>query len=1331
MESNNIRPYYVGLDLGTSSIGWAVVDENNKLIKKRGQNLWGVRLFNEAKTALERRNFRRQRRTINKRNWRLFLLKQELKELVLKEDSSFYDRLNLSKIKESGFEKTLFEGKYNDVNYYSEFPTIYHLRSDLMNLEKCKKHYNKGRYFRFVFLAINDILKTRGHFLNNIDADSKDNGSSIQEIEEKIKNIVTKINEDESILDEKIIFDLVKEYIKHSKFDSRKSDNNYLFCKAIFGYKFNLIKIIGEKSDAKVQLSFEDENWEDNLTSNDLYDDYLNELFDIYKNIQINKLIGNSKTYSEAKKRIYEKHKQELRQLKKDIKEIDLKLVKEYYKELFVENNPKGISYTNYIGKYIDNGNKKKTNLGKIKREDLIKKLKKIKEEYNKQFPDSSLLSSIELEDYLIIPNNTTNRLIPYQFHLEELKEILNNFEIIVNNNKILKKEEIDTIKSHLICLLGFKVPYFVGPLSDKNNENAEKNQWLIKNDDFQDEKVNPYNFDKVVNKEATNETFIKRMLRKCTYLYNENCMQQETILYQDYIFYNTINKIKINDHYLSNEQKQNLHDLLISGKSLTPKTIIKSLALSSDVEISGFSKENDKPLDVSLSAYKRFKKIFVGQESNLCYQRFFDQVIDEISILDKNEIELRKNRIRKIVSTYSSINVNEKQIEDLAKLSSKKYGNLSEKFLADIKIIDKNGEHKRILDILKDSNLNLMEIIYANEDNLKIIDKENGETQDIKDLANLHAYLKDKYIAPQARRAIIQANRIVDEIIKIMHEQAPEQIAIEFTREKQEKGKETISRYDRIAKIYKEIKDQDNIKVTSLFSKYKEDKSDIIKRKKVYLYFMQRGRDLYTGKVIDFDVMINSDDSYYNIDHIYPRSRIKDDSFENLVLTSSTINGDKGNVYPLPEDVQINNIDLWKSLKSQGLMSDKKYERLTRQTPLKDEELNDFISRQKTTLDWINQEVADIFKIRYDKKDDSNFIIYSKSRHVSEFRNEFKLYKIRELNNFHHAHDAYLNIILGRVLKNNLYYQEDKFKTYNYLSILKFKLNKDIEYIKKILEYNDILVTKKTEIKNTGAYWDQNILAAKESSSLIPIKRGLNVVNYGGYNSASTAFFTILKDKKGKKRIIPIRVVDCNKFYDVGQFNEEKYKDFIKKEYNNEEIMISILPINAKVLIDGMPLRIAGKDGNNAIFHNTGELVLSHELANYFRKMMKIDFSSTKNYNDNLFTTKNNIDLYNNICEKISISKRKFSSRIIERVLFENKELITEKMKNMELIGQINLIKCMITQVLKANSSNVSTIFGKKFHGVLKSFNIQYSFSIIRESVTGFYTKKIDINNV
>lgn len=58
MEQN----YYLGLDMGTSSLGWAVTDEKYQLLRRKGKDLWGVRLFSEAETAADRRSHRVSRR---------------------------------------------------------------------------------------------------------------------------------------------------------------------------------------------------------------------------------------------------------------------------------------------------------------------------------------------------------------------------------------------------------------------------------------------------------------------------------------------------------------------------------------------------------------------------------------------------------------------------------------------------------------------------------------------------------------------------------------------------------------------------------------------------------------------------------------------------------------------------------------------------------------------------------------------------------------------------------------------------------------------------------------------------------------------------------------------------------------------------------------------------------------------------------------------------------------------------------------------------------------------------------------------------------------------
>ena len=41
MEQN----YYLGLDMGTSSLGWAVTNEKYQLLRKKGKDLWGCLLY--------------------------------------------------------------------------------------------------------------------------------------------------------------------------------------------------------------------------------------------------------------------------------------------------------------------------------------------------------------------------------------------------------------------------------------------------------------------------------------------------------------------------------------------------------------------------------------------------------------------------------------------------------------------------------------------------------------------------------------------------------------------------------------------------------------------------------------------------------------------------------------------------------------------------------------------------------------------------------------------------------------------------------------------------------------------------------------------------------------------------------------------------------------------------------------------------------------------------------------------------------------------------------------------------------------------------------------
>ena len=159
---NNVK-YNIGLDIGTNSVGWAVTDENARLLKYKSKNMWGSRLFEAGESAKDTRVKRNTRRRYARRRQRIIWLQELLTDDMKKVDSSFFERLKESFLwQEDRKEKnryTLFNGSdLTEKEYYESYPTIYHLRKALCN--------SKERFdFRLVYLAMHHIIKYRGNFL--------------------------------------------------------------------------------------------------------------------------------------------------------------------------------------------------------------------------------------------------------------------------------------------------------------------------------------------------------------------------------------------------------------------------------------------------------------------------------------------------------------------------------------------------------------------------------------------------------------------------------------------------------------------------------------------------------------------------------------------------------------------------------------------------------------------------------------------------------------------------------------------------------------------------------------------------------------------------------------------------------------------------------------------------------------------------------------------------------------------------------------------------------------------------------------------------------------
>ena len=134
----NKKEYNIGLDIGTTSVGWSVVEANNqKIMRKGNKQLWGVRLFEEANTASERRNYRSARRRYNRRKERIKLLREIFADEINKVDRNFYQKLEETKFDEKDtINKTILltdKEKEEITKYKNVYKTIYHLREELIN----------------------------------------------------------------------------------------------------------------------------------------------------------------------------------------------------------------------------------------------------------------------------------------------------------------------------------------------------------------------------------------------------------------------------------------------------------------------------------------------------------------------------------------------------------------------------------------------------------------------------------------------------------------------------------------------------------------------------------------------------------------------------------------------------------------------------------------------------------------------------------------------------------------------------------------------------------------------------------------------------------------------------------------------------------------------------------------------------------------------------------------------------------------------------------------------------------------------------------------------
>lgn len=1097
MSESIDKKYYLGLDIGTSSVGFAVTDDEYNLIKKQKKHLWGARLFDEAQDASNRRLHRSMRRRFQRRRARISLLRSFFEEEVAKIDPNFFRRLDVSSIHSEDRDANLrspfllFNGDFTDAKYYNKYPTIYHLRKYLMES-------NNKEDIRLIYLALAHMIKYRGNFLRDGEVGNiaKDYGyivDAFNSLNEAIKEIPDFADED-APLSFNVTVETAKSFLdifekglgKQELVDKEKeifnvSDKQLIgILQLINGSDKNVKSLFDDFAKDNPDLSgfnisFDQEDYEGIISASGLPDEYLNLLFaakKIYDVCLLTQLLHGEAYISNAMVKIYGDHQKDLKELKSLYKSLAADKYDDFFNKMPPEDKKDkktGLAYINYAAYVgvLKVKNRRKTIATAKYNSDTAPLYKKIREDLRIDERLNDQESSKELKNklaeinkkmnagtYLRIQNNKSNGVLPYQLNKNEMKIIIEKQKkyypfLGEKGPSFVNPEGKEEYK--IVSILEYKIPYFVGPL--KEADDAGDNRWVVfnKNND-KNVPITPWNFYEKINVEETAKGFMERLKNNCTYVYGETTLPRFSLTYLEYLIFNELNCVyKGEKTPLSPEDKKFLFDNYYKQhKKISIKEIQEKLGdLYNGQKIklrprSG-GVDDEKLSDILKTSYSSYvdlaneKGLGANFDKDEKLRRKAEEIIYLVTVFED------KKQLCKQLRALDG-NFTKEQIQYFSSLKFKDWGRLSQKLLTGSNGRDSENERilsnpiiaepdltekkqRSILDLLKYTSKNFNEIYYDHEygfeQRVEDFNKEiSGQNISAKDL------IDECYGSPAVKRALRQTLGIVEELKKILNIKDFDRIFVECTRQKEKDPKKKSSRKKNLQKLYEQAKKQieeencaiSEAELKGLKVELDARDDDDLRAKKLFYYFAQFGRDVYTGEQIDLNNLKD-----YDIDHIIPQSIVKDDSFLNTVLVKKSINNIKSYEYPFNDGDHniltkegINWILYLNKIHKNDYMSDEKKNRILRTTNLSPDELEGFVNRQIVFTNQTVRTVCNILKEISEAK-----IVYSKAANVSEFRNVFDLVKVRELNDFHHANDAYLNIVVG-----NVYYEN--FSTYS-----------------------------------------------------------------------------------------------------------------------------------------------------------------------------------------------------------------------------------------------------------------------------------------------------------
>ena len=1188
MNLRNVKgDYNIGLDMGTGSVGWAVTDEKGSLLHFKKQPTWGSRLFDSAETAASARIPRGQRRRYVRRRWRLDLLQTLFQDEVAKVDPEFFIRLRQSRLlkedRAEGYADYVWplfnDSDFTEVDYYNRFPTIYHLRKWLIETDEKAD-------IRLIYLAAHNIVKHRGNFLRqdqtNLTAKSARPTDALEAFHDALVGwcdelgyacgpnksaVILGILEDDHMANsdkKKQIAGLIGVAMDDMAAESKKC--NEALAAGMVGLKAEFKNVFGEISAEQTSIYLWNDEAVDALREGipDEGLDLFNALCNVYSAYVLQGLLsyapGEMISANMVKK--YEQYGEDLALLKALVREYapseyDVFFRGEMYPGTNIYNAAKAEGYTKY-----NLGPSKSAYKTKMPYEEFEKAVKKLfagtAAEEDARY--RKMMAAFGKQQFLRRLKTSDNGSIYYQLHLEELRAILENqakwYPFL--------KEDAAKIES----LVSFRIPYYVGPLTSRNaavdHAGKQRFAWSERKPGMESATIAPWNWDEVIDRGKSAEKFIMRMTGMCTYLQGEDVLPKCSLLYEEFCVLNELNGARWSvdgddEHRFDAADREGIvEDLFKRYRTVSYKKVQDWLAQHGQSRAHVIGGQGASGFESKLGSYIFFCKDVFNVEK---LDRADYPMIEEI-ILWNTLFEDRKILKEKLVEKYGD-RLNAEQIKKICKKRFTGWGRLSRKFLTGVKV-DTDCGPKSIMDVLREGDPNAghrgrtMVMMEA------LRDEDLGFQKRIDEINKAFFNVEGKKLevnelpgSPAIRRSLNQAIRIVDEIVKIAGK-APENLFVKVTRDDEvdKRGKRTKRRYDQLQTALDKFKSEHaeyvDPEFESEFKTCKQNSVDLDER--LMLYFMQRGKCLYSGRPIKIDQLSNA--GMYEVDHIIPRSYVKDDSLENKALVYREENQKKTDAMLIDPAIRAKMRGYWGMLHDAGLIGDKKFKNLLRPS-VDDKAMKGFIARQLVETSQTVKLTQSLLAARYLETK----IVPVKANMSHDLRLAANFVKCREANDFHHAHDAFLACRMGlfiqmrhpgvydnpigmtHVMRKYARQQSEYFKRHHRVpgtsgfivnSFMTSGFNKEtgeifqdtwdaekeVESIRKALNYRQCFISR-MPVEDSGVFWDATIYSPRDGKKLgLPLKKGLNPNKYGSFSREQFAYFFVYEasDKKGKR---------------------------------------------------------------------------------------------------------------------------------------------------------------------------------------------------------------------